>query len=503
MIISDKNNICHEKICLIGSGIAGGSLAVKLAEKGIGYILVEAGGLDSSSESVKYENVGRDFGLRSTTAIQLGGTSNLWHGVLSPLDEIDFQERDWIPNSGWPITLDDLKDYYAEAAEMLNVRDYAYFNTDELSDELKAKLDDMKFNRGILKNKMFQQPLPEVNFKDKIIPLVEKSDKYHAILNTTALKLNLDANGKIVSLTVGFPDGSTGQIEADVFIVSAGALETPRLLLNSGIDNKNVGKYLMDHPMGNLCQVQFRHRQKAHIYSAMRYLSDIAIKTGLELTPEMQKEMRFPNHTFYMRPSFKKGVNNETEKIKLSLLAFKDGGLTASDVWRVMTNLNVIYQILTYKLSLDTTYKYADLFFVTEQIPSENSCVSLSDKRDKWGFPISKVNWQVAEQEIEVMEKWYTLLKEQALGEENYIFTHEFKDINWNRFFTSAAHHVGTARMANSADKGVVDKSLKVFGTENLYVCDGSIFTTSGNVNNGFTISAFACRLAEHIRGMQ
>ncbi len=502
-MIIDKIPNNRQRICLIGSGIAGGSLAVKLAEKGIGFTLVEAGGLNGSSDSVGYENVGRQFGLRSTTSIQLGGTSNLWHGVLSPLDEIDFQEREWIPNSGWPVTLDDLRAYYAEAAEMLNVRDYAYFDTEGLSEDLKAKLDDMKFNRGVLKNKMFQQPLPEVNFKDKIIPLVEKSDKYHAILNTTALKLNLDSNWKIISLTVGFADGSTGLIEADVFIVSAGALETPRLLLNSGIDNKNIGKYLMDHPMGNLCQVQFRHRQKAHIYSAMRYISDIAIKTGLELTPEKQKEMGFPNHTFYMRPSFKKGVNNETEKIKLSLLAFKDGGLTAADVWRVMTNLNVIYQIVTYKLSLDTTYKYADLFFVTEQIPSENSFVGLSDKKDKWGFPISRVNWQVSSHDIEVMEKWYTLLKEQALGEDDYIFTHEFKDINWNKFFTSAAHHVGTARMAHSADKGVVDKYLKVFGTENLYVCDGSIFTTSGNVNNGFTISAFACRLAEHIRRMQ
>jgi hypothetical protein len=33
------------------------------------------------------------IGLRSTRSIQLGGTSNLWHGVLSPLDEIDFKSK--------------------------------------------------------------------------------------------------------------------------------------------------------------------------------------------------------------------------------------------------------------------------------------------------------------------------------------------------------------------------------------------------------------------------
>lgn len=49
--------------------------------------------------------------------------------------------------------------------------------------------------------------------------------------------------------------------------------------------------------------------------------------------------------------------------------------------------------------------------------------------------------------------------------------------------------------MGHDENEGVVDKNLKVFGIDNLYVCDGSIFTTAGNV----TISAFACRLAEHL----
>jgi choline dehydrogenase-like flavoprotein len=45
----------------------------------------------------------------------------------------------------------------------------------------------------------------------------------------------------------------------------------------------------------------------------------------------------------------------------------------------------------------------------------------------------------------------------------------------------------------------VVDKNLKVFETKNLYVCDGSVFTTAGNVNSGLTIATFACRLAKHL----
>jgi choline dehydrogenase-like flavoprotein len=53
--------------------------------------------------------------------------------------------------------------------------------------------------------------------------------------------------------------------------------------------------------------------------------------------------------------------------------------------------------------------------------------------------------------------------------------------------------------MGENEENGVIDKNLKAFGKDNLYICDGSIFTTAGNVNNGLTISAFACRLAEYL----
>jgi choline dehydrogenase-like flavoprotein len=88
------------------------------------------------------------------------------------------------------------------------------------------------------------------------------------------------------------------------------------------------------------------------------------------------------------------------------------------------------------------------------------------------------------------------LLKE-IFSENDYIFTTNLKEINWKKNFTSAIHHVGTCRMANNKEEGVVDANLKVFGIENLYICDGSVFPTAGNVNNGLTIAALAIKLAK------
>ena len=132
----EKEDMCTD-ICIIGSGIAGGTIVHKLIKSKIRFILIESGNLTNpKTPQVIYENIGRDFGLRSTTSIQVGGTSNLWHGVLAPLDSLDFEKREWIPNSGWPINLSDLGPYYKQASDILNINNYNLFNLDNLPKDL-------------------------------------------------------------------------------------------------------------------------------------------------------------------------------------------------------------------------------------------------------------------------------------------------------------------------------------------------------------------------------
>ena len=127
MIINGLKKNIKTKICIVGSGIGGGTLTKKLAEQNQEFVIIEAGDFCGDSTNVQYENIGLDFGVRSTTTIQVGGTSNLWHGVLAPLDKIDFEKREWIPQSGWAISLDDLKPYYDQASDVLKVEKKEYF----------------------------------------------------------------------------------------------------------------------------------------------------------------------------------------------------------------------------------------------------------------------------------------------------------------------------------------------------------------------------------------
>ena len=53
--------------------------------------------------------------------------------------------------------------------------------------------------------------------------------------------------------------------------------------------------------------------------------------------------------------------------------------------------------------------------------------------------------------------------------------------------------------MAERPECGVVDKNLRVFGTDNLFICDGSVFPTAGSANPTLTITALAVRLGAHL----
>jgi glycine/D-amino acid oxidase-like deaminating enzyme len=63
------------------------------------------------------------------------------------------------------------------------------------------------------------------------------------------------------------------------------------------------------------------------------------------------------------------------------------------------------------------------------------------------------------------------------------------------------AHEVGSMRMQQTPDSpGVVDQDLKILGTENVYVCDLSVFPDSPTANPSLTIVALALRLADHLQ---
>ena len=63
----------------------------------------------------------------------------------------------------------------------------------------------------------------------------------------------------------------------------------------------------------------------------------------------------------------------------------------------------------------------------------------------------------------------------------------------------STAHILGGAVMGEDISKGVIDKDNKVFGYENMYVCDGSMISANPGVNPSLSITAITERAMSKI----
>jgi hypothetical protein len=506
MLLNGKNinneTIIETDICIVGSGMGGSTMAIELAKHNKSFILIEAGDKNKNTNVVNHENIGHDFKMPTTRSIELGGTSTLWGGGLTPLDKNDFEKKDYIPNSGWPISLDELLPFYKRAGDIFNLKDFNYFYENSISKKFQKEIKDIKFNKNKMHNKFFQIPLPIFNFKPVLIDLFESSAKFNCYYNSTALEL-IEEKGKISELIVGI-DSGTFIVKAKKIIICAGALETPRLLLNSKLSNNNIGKYLMDHPKGYLSQLDMKASgiPKNHIYAFMKYDGDnMQIKTGLLINEEVQKDEKIYNHHIYIKPIVNNlNIMRNIEKLGIIIHTFKNSKDKLKDISYLLRNFTTLLRGVAYKFDFSALYKKTGIFLIAEQIPNKDSFVSLSNKKDKWGYFIAKVNWQLHKDDISNITKYFDYIKSSLnypIKDFKYGLVQDKDD--WIKNFSSAAHHCGTARMSDSTTDGVVDKNLKVFNKENLYVCDASVFTTSGNANSAFTISALAVRLVEHI----
>lgn len=104
----ENNTLINGDLCIIGAGAAGISIAREFMDTPYKVILLESGGFDYDEETQSlYEgkNIGLPyFSLDQARLRFFGGSTNHWNGMCAPLDPIDFEKRDWIPYSGWPIS---------------------------------------------------------------------------------------------------------------------------------------------------------------------------------------------------------------------------------------------------------------------------------------------------------------------------------------------------------------------------------------------------------------
>jgi choline dehydrogenase-like flavoprotein len=153
--------VLQADVAIIGAGAAGLTIARELAGSRLRVLLIESGGRepeDRFQALSRGESVGTPYWpLDANRQRCLGGTTNLWAGWCRPLDDLDLAKRDWVPRSGWPITLASLIPYYRKAQEVCQLGSFDY---DISTWERELKTQRLPLDEWAVITKMFQLSPP-------------------------------------------------------------------------------------------------------------------------------------------------------------------------------------------------------------------------------------------------------------------------------------------------------------------------------------------------------
>lgn len=485
-------------VCVIGAGPAGIALATHFNRRGIDAVVLVGGGEDPESAHQQLARVvpagiPTDDTMRGNIRA-LGGSSQVWGGYCLRLAPEDFEERPWIPNSGWPIGLADLEDGYAKAA--------AFIAGDEARDGPWSFAPEDHARRDVLRSPLLRHAVTyirPVRFGRR------HRDELHAgrarvCLHAHAVELEADAASRHVSSVLCRTLSGNGfRVRARHVVLAAGGIQNARLLLASRIGNAHdaVGRYFMQHA---------EHRHATLLtpdFPALLRLEPGAKAPGITLptafTSEHQRRHSLPSCHFLLQRADYYSRDDESAWMRLRRQLSR---------WRRMYGRGAAERAMPRWVSWlsrgDASMGETSVvpFLVRpEQVPNPDSRVSLAEERDALGTPIARVDWRLTDKDWHYADQcatWFGC----ALGAEG---------IGRVRFARGAAreaaktylhggfHYYGTTRMSDDPRRGVVDRDCKVHGVDNLHVAGSSVFPTSGYANPTFTILALALRLGEHL----
>lgn len=521
---ADDRAAFESDVCIVGAGAAGITLARRLVSLGIDVLILESGAADYEKPLQDLgagESIGSPYYRLDQSRLRLfGGTTAVWGGRVVQLDAIDFERRPWIAHSGWPFGKQTLESYYAESQRAL---DLEAGSTDErLWREL--GLSEPGFDPSVLRTNFFQFDEQFERFTLRRCEDLVQSPKVRILLRATAVEFCANGAGTAVeAVRIGNLQGGRGLVRARIFVLAAGGLETPRILLAStaaqprGLGNGEdlVGRFFMEHPHARTGRVlpwrlwrllhllPRSHRRRGLRYSALVRPSEV-----------LQEKEAILNSSYTLTVRRHPGRSLPPGRRLFDAIKWKvphdHRGRSAWWAHR-RAKQRLAERAGIYLRWLRVVTDQRGLYVVTraEQSPNPDSRVRLTNERDALGMPRIALDWRLLEIDKRSLAVSMAALDRElqrlSLGRVEPSPWLADPDVPWqidpliSNHPIGGYHHMGTTRMAASPRCGVVDSDCRVHGLGNLYIAGSSVFPTSGWANPTLTILALALRLGDHL----
>ncbi|MBM2320262.1 MULTISPECIES: GMC family oxidoreductase [Marivita] len=502
-------------VVIIGTGAGGGVLANELAQKGISVVALEAGGRHLPDDFINDEwesfgqlawldprttsgdwRVAKDFsGLPAWIVKSVGGTTQHWAGA-----SLRFQDHEWKAKTtygdvqganllDWPIDPREMDDYYTKAEDKLGVtrtgnRPGLPGSNNYLVFEKGAKAlgyEEVHTGRMAIQTRDDGDRIPcqqtgfcfqgckwgakwSAGYVD--IPEGEATGNLEVRPQSHVARILHNEAGKVMGVEYYDANGTLQMQKARIVCVAGNSFESPRLLLNSasamfpdGLANSSgqVGRNYMRHMTGSVYGV---------------FDKPVKMWRGTTMAGIIQDEARHdPSRGFVG------GYELETLSLGLPFMAaFLDPGGWGRE----------------FTSALDHYENMAGMWIVGEDMPQETNRVTLNhDVTDQYGLPVANVHFDDHPNDIAMRNHAYK--QGQAV----------YEAVGATRTFPTppypSTHNLGTNRMSENPRDGVVNNWGQTHDIANLFISDGSQFTTGAAENPTLTIVALAIRQADHI----
>lgn len=491
-----------------------------------------------------WEEGQQPFGVRCRG---LGGSTLGWAGKSATFDEIDFEARAWVPQSGWPVPRQALEPYFERAAKMLNLGPNCYGDgfwprSGNVPPEPVIDSEDFsgffwQFARSRINPLSILRSGAE--FETQELPDVR------VLLDATVTRLHTDNSGaRFARLEAASLGGRRAEVRARACVLAASAIENARLLLISadrhpqGLGNRNglVGRYMTDHTQAQIASFGaaeakavsqrfgffgLRHQGRSHMYSH-----------GLALSPERQRREGLLNGAVYFseQRSADDPVSalgrllrrqSRSKRADLMALARSPGALVQAAGVKVLEhdrlpeNLrrlavdNVVrrlpnmaarnYQFRGLPHKLDGAAAMA----IAEQAPDPENRISLSETRDALGMPLPQVVWSAGAPARRTLLRMGQVLRQSFVAAglpDPQLPEWILENAPEAAVVIDMGHTAGTTRMADSPKAGVVNADQRLHDVMGLYAAGGSVMPTPGHANPTLMMVAMSIRLADHLK---
>ncbi|ULL19377.1 GMC family oxidoreductase [Paenibacillus sp. H1-7] len=504
-------------VVIVGAGAAGGVLAKELSEAGMSVVVLDAGPhLDPQRDFASDELSMQRLGWQDTRIVDgqdplqmghnnsgkgVGGGTVHFTGVFLRFHESDFaaKTRDGVADD-WPIRYEDLAPYYDKVEKEIAVSGpkhfpwgsfhgpYPYPERDPLSPNafvfqkgceqlgirsvvtplaiLSAPFEDRPpcINRGFCN----QGCMPNAKFSTLIVHIPKAVQAGAEVLGDCMVTQILTNDSGLATGVTFIHQGQTYEQRARLVIVSAYVVETPRLLLNSansrfpdGLANSSgwVGKAFMTHSSQD---VYAKFNEEIRLYKGTPVLA--STQDFYETSADRDFVRGYTLHAHGARPvGFAAGVTRSSN----------------TPIWGARLRSTM----------LDYNY-YGRVTMVGEVLPNPDNSIALSEEKDQYGLPRAKVTFSYGENDQRLIRHavdQMSAILEAAGGKPEIVVP-------------DTAHLMGGCRMGNDPATSVVNSYGQTHDIPNLFVCDASIFVTSGGGNPTNTVMALAARTADYIK---